>query len=287
MSKKARNIALTIIILAGIAGLVYVWSNYGFNPNAQEAPTLSKKTTGYIQLDGAVVPDKIADLGFVSSASITSILKKVGDTVKKGDVLATQDTSDVRAQVAAAQANVVGARAELDKLKHDLKKEKLALHGLDGNAYKQQKAQISSNEDSVEVQKSAIEVAQDGVANAQAQLAKTILKSPFDGIITRQDGEAGEVGGSMISPFMTIVTGGPFKKIEAQASDLDVADIHVDDSAKATFYTPDAQKTISAKVISIDPATNAIQGKTTYKVTLMLDQEDAAIRLGMHASITF
>jgi len=286
MSKKARNIALAVIVLAGIAGIVYIWVNYGFNPNAQEAPALSKKTTGYIQLDGTVVPDKTADLGFVSSATITSITKRVGDAVKAGDVLATQDAADVRAQVGAAQASLRGAQSELDKLNHDLKKQKLALHGLDGNARKQQKAQISSNEDSVDVQKSAIIAAQDEVTNAQAQLSKTILKAPFDGIITRQDGEAGEVGGAMIAPFMTITTDGSLKKVEAFASDLDVVSIHVGDSADATFDMQGTQKIITAKVISIDPATDSSQGKLTYKVTLMLDQTDDTLRWGMHASIS-
>jgi len=287
MSKKARNIALAVIMLAGIAGLGYVWMSYGFNPNAQEAPALSKKTTSYIQLDGVVAPDKRADLGFVNSASITSIVKRVGEKVKAGDVLATQDAADVHAQVGAAQANLQGAQAELDKLNHDLKKQKLALHDLDGNARKQQKAQIASNEDSVEVQKSAIVAAQDSVTNVQAQVAKTILRAPFDGVITRQDGEVGEVGGAMVAPFMTIVTDEPLQKIEAQASDLDAIAIHIGDRANVTFDIAGSQKIIAAKVSSIDPATNSSQGKSTYKVTLMLDQPDNSLRLGMHATVSF
>jgi RND family efflux transporter MFP subunit len=287
MSKKARNIALAIIVLAGIAGVSYIWISYGFSPNAQEAPTLSKKTTGYIQLDGAIVPDKIADLGFVPSASITSIVKKVGDKVKAGDVLATQDATDVRAQVGAAQAGLQGAKAGLDKLNHDLKKEKLKLDGLSGNARKQQYTQIKSNKANIDVQESAIIAAQDGVKSAQAQLAKTVLKAPFDGIITRQDGEVGEVGGSMIASFMTITTDGPLKKIEAFASDIDVINIHAGDSAKVVFDVSGPQKVFSAKVSSIDPSANTSQGKATYKVILILDQTDDSLRSGMHANITF
>jgi RND family efflux transporter MFP subunit len=285
MNKQVRNIALAIIIIVGCAGFGYVWMTYNSNPNPKEAPAISGKTTGTILLDGTVVPEKSAELGFIVYAAITSITKKVGDTVRSGEVLAVQDNGDLKAQLSAAQASVSGANSERDKLKHDLKVEKLKLHGLSGNARKEQKAQISSSEDSIEVQESAIVAAQDNANSAAVQLAKTILKAPFDGIITRQDGEAGEVGGATVAPFMTIEADGPLQKIEAFASDLDVARIKVDDVAQATFDILGSQKTIPAKVSSIDPASN--NGKSTYKITLILENTDEGLKSGMHTSISF
>jgi len=287
MNKRVRNIALIVIILAGLIGLYYVWTNYGSSPDAKEAPALSEKTTGSILLDGTVVPEKSADLGFIIPAAITSISKKVGDVVKVGEILAVQNGSDLKAEANAAQAGVAGAQSELDKLNHDLKNAQLKLHGLSGNALKQQKALVSSSKASVEVQKSAIVAAQDNLSNAQAQLAKTILKAPFGGIITRQDGEIGEVGGSSVSPFMTIASDEPLQKIEAFASDLDALKIKIGDSAQITFDAPDTQKTIPAKVSAIDPAPAENNGKLTYKITLMLENTDAGIRSGMHASVSF
>jgi RND family efflux transporter MFP subunit len=287
MNKQTRNIALGIIVIVGCIGFGYVWMTYSSNPNPKEAPAVSEGTTGAILLDGTVVPEKSAQLGFVVPAAIISITKKVGDEVKSGEILATQDNSDLKAQLSAARASVAGAESELDVLKHDLKVEKLKLHGLSGNARKQQDAQISSSKDSLEVQASAIVAAQDNANSVAAGLAKTILKAPFDGIITRQDGEIGEVGGSSVPPFMTIASNEPPQKIEAFASDLDVVKIKTDDVAQITFDILGNQKTIPAKVISVDPSTDESNGKATYKITLMLENTDAGIKSGMHASVSF
>jgi RND family efflux transporter MFP subunit len=287
MSKKTRAIALSIIVILGILGLGYVRINYGSTPDASQAPTLGQKMSGKIQLDGKVVPEKTADLGFILAANITSIPVKIGDSVKAGDLLATQDATDLKAGVNAAQASVQSAQEELSKLNHDLKFEKLKLHGLSGNAKQQQYQQIASSQDSVVAQASAIAAAQDNLKNAQAQVDKAVLRAPFDGIITRQDGQIGEVGGVYSAPFMTIASSEAPQKIEAYASDLDVTNIKAGQSAQVTFDVLGSQKTISAKVQSVDPSTDSSQGKNTYKITLMLDQTDPAIILGMHASVTF
>jgi len=278
---------LAIIILAGAAGFWYVWTNYAFTPNAQEAPALSRQAAGAIVLDGTVVPDKTAELGFVIPSQITSITKNVGDTVKAGDILATQEDIDVRAQANAAQANAQSAQSQLDKLNHALKKDELAKHGLSDNARQQQDAQVQSDKNAVEAQESAIIAAQDGIVAAQDQVSKTVLKAPFDGVITRQDGQVGEVAGELAPPFMTIATNETPQKIEAYASDLDVAAIHVGDSATVTFDSGGLQTTAPAKVSAVDPATDSSPGKSTYKVTLMLDQPDANVKTGMHASVAF
>jgi len=287
MNKKTRNIALALIIIAGVVGLGYIWMNYGSVPNSIEAPELSKKINGKTLLDGIIVSEKNAQLGFVISAKITSISKKVGDVVKAGEILAIQDSSDLKATLNAAQANAQSATRQLDVLNHDLKMEKLKVHDVSGNAKKEQNAQVASSEDSVNVQESAIAAALDNVASAQAQLAKTILKAPFDGIITRQDAEIGEVTGASVPAFITIASSEPLKKIEAFANDLDVASLKVGDVSQVSFDIIGTQKIINAKIISIDPAANSIQGKSVYKITLMLDQSDAQLRSGMHASVSF
>ena len=287
MSKKTLNIALAIVILAGIMGLIYVSVSYGAKPDSQQAPTLAKDSNASMQLDGTLVSEKNADLGFVISANIATLTAKVGDTVKAGDILATEDSTDIKAQVSAAEASLAASQAQLDVLNHNLKGATLKLKDFSGNAKKEQKTQVSSSKSSIDVQTSAIAAAQDNLTNAQAQLAKTVMRAPFDGIITRQDGQVGEVGGATVAPFMTISSIEPLKEIDAFASDLDVSKIKVGDSAKVVFDILGTQKVLTAKVVSVDPEASMSQGKSAYKVTLDLDQTDASIKAGMHASVSF
>ena len=287
MSKKTRSMALVLIIMAGVMGIGYIWMIYGSTPNASEAPELSKKINGKILLDGTVVAEKNADLGFIIPAKITTISKKVGDSVRSGELLAVQDSVDLRAQLDAAEANAGAASSQLEMFKHDLKKEKLKVHDVSGRVKKEQQAQVASSQDSVSAQESVLAAAQAGVTAAQAQLNKTLLKAPFDGIIIRQDAEIGEISGATVPAFMTISSTEPLKKIEAFASDLDVANIKIGDSGKVTFDFLGSQKTIDAKVVTIDPSTSLNGNNSAYKVTLMLENTDEKIRSGMHASVSF
>ena len=287
MSKKVLNISLTVVILAGIIGLTYIWISYGSKPLASKAPALSQDAPAQIQLDGTLVSEKNADLGFVISANITSLSAKVGYTVKAGDVLATEDDTDIKAQVLAAQAQLTGAKSQLDVLSHNLKQQTLKEKDVSGNAKKEQKAQVSSNKSSIDVQNSSIAAAEDNLTNAQAQLAKTVMRAPFDGIITRQDGQIGEVSGATVAPFLTISSIEPLKEIDAYASDIDAPKIKIGDSANVTFDVLGNQKILTAKVVSVDPEASMSQGKSAYKVTLNLDQADQDLKSGMHASVSF
>ncbi|HEX8974592.1 MAG TPA: efflux RND transporter periplasmic adaptor subunit [Patescibacteria group bacterium] len=286
MSKKTRNIALGAIIAAGVASSAYIWVSFGYKPKSEDALAISGAKEGNMVLDGSVVAEKSADLGFVLPAKITSIAKKVGDSVKGGEVLATEDSSDMAAQENAAQANVQSAQAALDGLSSNLKVQKLKLKGLDGNDRKIQKAQIESVEASIDAQNSAVAAAKDSAASLKAQLSKAVLLAPFDGIVTRQDAEIGEVAGASVPSFMTIESNGPMDKIEAYASDLDVANIKVGDAAQVKFDITGTEE-FSGKISEIGPAADRGAKKGTYKVTVILDKANGALRTGMHASVIF
>lgn len=282
MSKKVLNISLFVIVLVAIFASAYIWYSFGMKPKTEDAPSLASSVQNQIRLEGALVNEKNADLGFVLSGNITAINKKVGDNVKVGEVLAIQNSADIQAQVGAAKANVVAAQAQLDGANHDLKKEKLKIKDFSGNAKKEQRAQVASNKDGVSAQQAVVVAAQDSLNAAQAVLAKTVLKAPFDGIITRQDGEVGEIAGATAQPFLTVVSNEPLTKIEVFASDLDAGKITVGQKAQVAFDVLGEQKVLEATVTSIDPAANA-QNASAYRVVLHLNQADASLKSGMHA----
>ena len=287
MSKKTRGIALAVIVFAGCAGLWYVWTNYGFTPNSADAPTLAKQISGQASYDGTVVPVKNADLGFIIPAKITSLTKKVGDVVKVGEILAVQDSADINAQIRASQASLQSAEADLEVAKHDLKKEQLKVHDVSGNIRKEQKVQVSSNEDSVAVKESDVIVAQNNLAQTEAQLAKTFLKAPFNGIITRLDSEVGEISGAAVPAFLTIASNDSLGAIEIFVSDLDVTNIKSGEVAQVKFDALTEQTAVKAHVYSVEPMASMNNGSSTYKIKLMLEETNEKIKLGMHASVSF
>jgi multidrug efflux pump subunit AcrA (membrane-fusion protein) len=78
------------------------------------ASALRRNIATYVQLDGQVQPLEQSTLAFQQNGTITSISVNVGDHVRAGQVLATIDSSVLRAQAAqaAAQANQQSATAQ-------------------------------------------------------------------------------------------------------------------------------------------------------------------------------
>ncbi len=109
--KKASILGLALIVLIGI---------FTFGTGTQGASEYTTVTKGdlirTVELAGKVAPIEDTALSFEVAGTVTGVYKKVGDTVKQGDVLVTLDPSGTQADLLKAQADLAAARAELQKL---------------------------------------------------------------------------------------------------------------------------------------------------------------------------
>lgn len=71
-----------------------------------------------IQGSGSVQPARTVDLSFQSSGQVSDVLVKAGDTVTKGQTLATIDNRDLQLQVQQAEANLKTAQVKLAQTKN-------------------------------------------------------------------------------------------------------------------------------------------------------------------------
>lgn len=121
------------------------------------------------------------------------------------------------------------------------------------------------------------------IKNYDAQIAKTMLRAPMNGLVTKQEAKLGETVAPNIS-IVSIMSEGLFK-IEANIPEADVAKINIGDEARITLDAYGADVPFIALVSALDPAETIIQGVSTYKVTLRFKDTDARIRSGMTANI--
>ncbi len=286
MNRKTRNRALYATGIAGLFAMLFLWLTYGPSPKLGDAPAFSGIGTGAVLLDGRTVADRVADLGFVQSARIASVAVKVGDTVKSGEIVATVESGDVAAQLSAARANAAAAQSTLESLRSSLRKEKLVRAHLHGNDRNVQGAQVDSVAASVAAGESRVVAASDAVKSAEVEFGKTILRASFDGVVVRQDGEVGEVAGSAVSAFMTLESSGDIHKVEAYASEFDIAKLPVGGVVSVGIAEDGTTRAFPAHVSAIDPEATDRNGVPAYKVTILLDATDASVRPGMHAGIS-
>src|SRR3989344_1001459 len=135
----------------------------------------------------------------------------------------------------------------------------------------------------IAAQEAQVEQAIANVNNYQAQIAKTIIRSPINGIITKQDAKIGQIVGA--NTILTNVISDAKYEIEANVPEADIAKIIIGNQAKITLDAYGSDVEFGAGVVKIDPAETVIDGVSTYKITLQFHQDDNRLRSGMTANI--
>jgi RND family efflux transporter MFP subunit len=162
-----------------------------------------------------IVSENSANLSFKVPGQIKTLSIKKGEMVKKGQVLATLDDTDYRVQVDSANASYSLARAQYERIRESARKAVTTA------------MQFDEARASLEQAKAALD-------NATNQLAYTIIKSPFDGMVadTYQDQEE-YVGAA--TPVLTLIQVEPLNvAFDAPASLM----AQLSDNVKTKKYHP-------------------------------------------------
>jgi RND family efflux transporter MFP subunit len=132
-------------------------------------------------------------------------------------------------------------------------------------------------------QQAVVQSALANVQNVQAQLAKSTLVSPIDGVISKQDGTEGEIVAANAA-IISVLSNAKYQ-VETQIPEAEVGNVQIGQSANVNLDAFGAAKNSTAKVISIDLASNMATGAPTYKTTLEFTTDDQAIKAGLSANL--
>ena len=204
--------------------------------------------------------------------TVTDLKVAAGDTVKKGAVLATADTTDLKRQLAAANTAI-------DTAKIQLRLAKASLTDAEDAAVT---AQIRQAKVSVNNATSQLADATKTRDDVKTQLRLATLTAPIDGIVTAVN----VVKGLEAPSGDAIVIDAPTFQITADVVESDLAAMKVGQAASVTIGAVDAQ--VTGKVTAIAPTAvgNTTGSVVSYAVTVSLDNVPATVRAGMTADVT-
>ena len=138
-------------------------------------------------ITGSIQPERRADLRAEVSAVVLQVLKENGEVVKRGDVLVKLDETAMRDSLssaeAAAQASgqaLVQAERQLERLKTLRASGMTSLQALDDAEVRRNSAQ------------SEVAAARTRAVLARQQLQRTLVRAPFDGIVSERKVSAGD-----------------------------------------------------------------------------------------------
>ena len=259
---------LGAVLVVAAGAVAYFLSGRTLRPRKVEVATASVVTEGQattvLTATGYVEAERKADLSPKITSRITELNVTEGTRVKKGDVIARLDSTDLDAQLAEARANWINAQAELDRQK--------ALHS--------QGVTTQSALDAATANEAATRAR---VRYIEALLDYTIIRAPFAGVITAKRAFVGEA----VSPFGSSPSGGgsggaiativEFSSlyVGADVNEANLSKLSKEQPAEITLdAVPD--KTYHGRLRQIVPAADRQKATVRVKVAF-LDADDGVL----------
>jgi len=145
------------------------------------------------------------------------------------------------------------------------------------------KQSILSQGSSISGQEALVRQAEASADAIKVQISKTTLRSPINGIVTKQDASVGQI----ISANSAIAEVISDKKLEVETNipEADIAKVDVGDSVKIDLDAYGRDEIFEARVVKIDPAETIVEGVSTYKASIEFLKDDDRIKPGMTANI--
>ena len=307
-----KNLSLfkKIILLALLCVLGFlVWKMF-FKP--AEAPLFTtvpvKKgdIVDLVEASGPIAPVNTTEVGALVSGEILAIYVDYNTPVKKGDLMAVIDPTQIQANYDQAVASLSSAKEELESAKMTYNLAQVNLKRYQSLYDKEYVAKTDLEQYELEFvnAKSALNSAESRVIQAQASLdsAKkdldnTRIVSPVDGmVLTKKVSEGQSLTAGYSTPEMfTVAEDLTQMQIEAKVSEADVVKIKEGQTAEFTLDGyPDEKfagtvrqvRTNYTSSSSSSSASSSSSSSTTYTVVIDVDNTEGKFMPGMTATIT-
>jgi HlyD family secretion protein len=294
---KRKSLALLILIVAASISLGAYYSRRG---DTAPALTTEAATRGsivsVISATGTLQAVTTVQVGSQVSGIVESLRADFNQLVKKGEVLATLDQSDYKSALQQAQAALVGAEAEAERLRVAQSAAATALTRARDLSAKQllpavdlETAETASRTATAMVigGDAKIKQARSAVQTAQVNLAKTVIQSPIDGVVIARNVDVGQtVSASMSAPTLFIIAA-DLSQMQLNTS-IDESDLGNVQADQAVTFRVDAypSDTFRGRVSQVRLNPTTVQNVVTYAA--IIDAPNPALKLkpGMTANVT-
>jgi RND family efflux transporter MFP subunit len=287
-SGHLRKIITWLIVLGVLAGSFVFLGNL-FSPAievqlAAASMTSPAQANAVLTASGYVVARRKAAVASKGTGTLVHLGVEEGDVVKKGQVLARLENSDVIASLQRARENLRVAQADLKDAKESLQRQKTLL---DRNLIAQ--AEYDAAEARYKRVIASIDAAKFAVKEAEVAVENTRIVAPFDGTVLRKNADVGEIVAPLAgatSSRAAVVTIADLSSLEVEA-DVSEANITRVSSNQPCEITLDAypQSRYQGYVSKLVPT--ADRAKATVLVKIHFKSYDQKVLPEMSAKITF
>lgn len=214
-------------------------------------------------ITGSIQPERRADLRAEVSAIVLQVLKENGDPVKKGDVLVKLDETSIRDSLMSAQEALRAATQAFDQSQRSLDRLKTLRASGMTSAQALDDAEVRRNN-----AQSDVSAARARLVAAQQQVTRTVVRAPFDGIVSDRKVSPGDT--AAIGKELLKVIDPTSMRFEGQVSSDKIAAVKVGQPVMFRVNGYGDQK-FSGIVKRIDPSANDVTRQVEVLVGFMGD----------------
>ena len=282
--KKLSKVWLlvAVVIIAAIA----VWIMSGGKKEQQisfdTAAIAPANIQNSITATGTIEPVTSVTVGTQVSGIVSKLYVDYNSVVKKGQVIAELDKTNLMSQLNTAKAQLANAQSQLNfqtanfnRYKALFQKGLVAAEEFDNAqlSYKQAKEQVAS--------------AREEVQRAQTNLGYATITSPIDGVVLSKSVEEGQtVAASFSTPeLFTIAQDLTNMQVVADVDEADIGDVKEGERVSFTVdaYPDDTFEGVVKQVRLEATTTNNV---VTYQVVISADNADLKLKPGLTANVT-
>jgi len=281
---RVNKIIIAALVLAGVAIAAFLLSGSKKKQEVKFDTTTVKKgsVTSSITATGTIEAVTTVTVGTQVSGIIDKLYVDYNTVVKKGQVIAELDRTNLTSELRTAQANLKSAQSDLSYQKSNYQRYKTLYNKGLVSADEYESAQLTYQK-----AQETVATAQQSVNKAQTNLGYAYIYSPIDGVVISKEVEEGQtVAASYSTPeLFTIAKDLTDMRVIA---DVDEADIgNVKEGEKVTF-TVDAfpDETFEGQVTQVRLEATTSNNVVTYEVVISAPNQDLKLKPGLTANVT-
>ena len=231
---------------------------------------------------GELQPVYKVDVGTQVSGIVEHIYVDFNSVVKKGQLLAELDRSNLNEQLKTAQATVSNAQSNLTLAQQQFDRVKAL--------YDNKAATLEAYESAVNtltLAKNQLKTAQSDLSRAQTNLSYATIYSPIDGVVMDKAVEEGQtVAASFNTPTLFTIANDLTKmQVEAKVDEADIGEVKAGQPVTFTVDAfPDDVFAGTVKEVRINPTVTS--NVVTYTVIIDAPNPESKLFPGMTASVT-
>lgn len=295
--KKISSVWIIVGVVVVVAVLAWLLSGnkkeetVNFTTEAVAPANIENSVTA----TGSIEAVKTVTVGTQVSGIIDKLYVDYNSVVKKGQVIAELDRSNLQSQLNSAKAQYAEAVAQYKSAESDLAYQKanyqryktLYNKGLiSANDYEEARLSYQTASATLSQRKDAISAAKEEVSRAQTNLGYATITSPIDGVVISKSVEEGQTVAASYSTPELFTIAKDLKDMRVVA-DVDEADIGGVKEGQRVTFTVDAypDDTFQGYVTQVRQEATTTNNVVTYEVVISAPNQDLKLKPGLTANV--